>query len=95
MQRQTIRQPTQPATAKLQQEEQQPGTQKKKSKTMGNTRRLEMFNLVLLLREKANDYRAGNISNYYEIWRSITSDKYILDVVENGLFLSFYKDQPS
>ena len=54
-----------------------------------------MFNLVLLLREKANDYRAGNISNYYEIWRSITSDKYILDVAENGLFLSFYKDQPS
>ena len=62
---------------------------------MGNTRRLEMFNLVLLLREKANDYRAGNISNYYEIRRSITSDKYILDVVENGLFLNFYKDQPS
>ena len=42
-----------------------------------------------------DSYRAGNISNYYENWRSITSGKYVLCIVENGLLLSFYKDQPS
>ena len=76
-------------TAKLQQEKQQRGIQTKELKVMGHTRRLEMSSLVLLLREKANSYRAGNISNFHESWRSITSDKYILSIVENGLLLSF------
>ena len=59
------------------------------------TKRLEISSLILLLREKANSYCADNISNYYEHWRSITSDKYILSIVQNGLLLSFDKDQPS
>ena len=59
------------------------------------TKRLEICSLILLLREKANSYCADNISNYYEHWRSITSDKYILSIVQNGLLLSFDKDQPS
>ena len=62
---------------------------------MGNTRRLEISGLVISLREKTNSCGAGNISNYFENWRSITSDKYILGIRENDLLLSFYKDQPS
>ena len=62
---------------------------------MGLSKRLETSSLILLLREKANSYCADNISNYYEHWRSITSDKYILSIVQNGLLLSFDKDQPS
>ena len=62
---------------------------------MEHTRRLEISSLILLLKEKANSYYAGNISNYYEHWRSITSDNYILSIVQNGLLLSFDKDQPS
>ena len=62
---------------------------------MGHTRRLEIYSLVILLREKANSHFAGNISKYYESWRYITSDKYILGIVENGLLLTFDKDQPS
>ena len=50
----------------LQQEEQQQGIQTKELKVMGHTRRLEISSLVLLLREKANSYRAGNISNFHE-----------------------------
>ena len=56
---------------------------------MGHTRRLEKLSLVLLLREKPNSYWAGNISDYYENWRRINSDKYILGNV------SFDKDQPT
>ena len=48
-----------------------------------------------MLREKANSYCAGNISIYYENWRSITSDKYVLYIVKNSLLLSFDKNQPS
>ena len=62
---------------------------------MEQTRRLEISSLILLLREKTNSYCAGNISNWYENWRSITSEKYILNIVQNGLVLSFDKDQPS
>ena len=39
-------------------------------------------------------YCVDNISNYYENWRSITSDKYILGIAQNGPLLSFDKDQP-
>ena len=67
-------------------------TRGKKLKVMGHTRGLEISSLVLLLREKANSYCAGNISNYYENWRSIISDKYILGIVENDALLSFEKD---
>ena len=56
---------------------------------MGHARRLEMSSLVLLLREKTNSYCVGNISNYLENWRRITSDKYILGNVQNSLLLSF------
>ena len=62
---------------------------------MEHTRRLEISSLILLLRKKANSYCAGNISNCYENWRSITLDEYILSIVQNGLFLSFDKDQSS
>ena len=51
--------------------------------------------MFLLLRQKTNIYCAGNIRNYCENWRSITSDKYILGIIENVLLLSFNKDQPS
>ena len=87
---------TDPANnSKVKQEEQQPGIQTKELKVMKHTKRLERSSLVLLLREKANSYCAGNISNYYENWRSITSDKYIQGIVQNGLLLSFNKDQLS
>ena len=62
---------------------------------MGHTRRLEKSSLVLLLREKANSYCAGSISNYHENWRSINSEKYILGIVKNDLLLCFDKDQPN
>ena len=51
--------------------------------------------MFLLLRQKTNIYCAGNIRNYCENWRSITSDKYILGIIENVLLLSFNKDQSS
>ena len=81
LQRRNTRQPTQPTTAMLQQEEQQPGIQTKELEVMEHTRGLEISSLILLLREKANSYCASNISNYYEHWRSISSDKYILSIV--------------
>ena len=62
---------------------------------MEHTRRLEISSLILLLRKKENSYCAGNISNRYENWRSTTLDEYILSIVQNGLLLSFDKDQPS
>ena len=62
---------------------------------MEHTRRLEISSLIVLLKVKANSYCAGNISNYYEHWRSITTDKCILSIVQNGLLLSFDKDQAS
>ena len=67
LQRQNIRQPTQPTTAKLQQEEQQPGIQTKELNVMGHTRRLEISSSLLLLREKENSYCAGKIKNWREV----------------------------
>ena len=62
---------------------------------MEHKRRLEISSLILLLRQKTNNYCTGNISNYYENWISITSNKYNLDIVENDLLLTFDKEQPS
>ena len=89
LQRQNIRRQTHSATAKLQQEEQQPWIQTKELKVMDHTRRLEIFSLILL-----NSYCAANIINCYRNWRSITSGKHIQNIVQNDLLLSFDKDQP-
>ena len=62
---------------------------------MEHARRLEISSLILLLRKKANSYCAGNISNCFENWRSITSNKYILSIVQNDLLVSFDEDQLS
>lgn len=39
--------------------------------------------------------RAGNIRNHSHLWRHITQDEYILDIVENGLKLNFKDEVPS
>ena len=35
--------------------------------------------------QKVEKFKAGNIKNYYNIWVSITSDHFILDIVKNVL----------
>ena len=41
-----------------------------------------------------DNYKAGNIRYHIEKWRDITSDKYILDIVQNGLMLNFGAEPP-
>ena len=46
------------------------------------------------LDQKVLNYRAGNIRHFYHGWRSLTSDKHILSIVQNGLELNFLVEPP-
>ena len=39
-------------------------------------------------------FQAGNIARYPEAWKRLTSDKFILDIVQNGLKLNFLGEVP-
>ena len=43
---------------------------------------------------KADSFQAGNIKHFLESWKSITSDKYILDIVKHGLKLEVLTEVP-
>ena len=38
-----------------------------------------------------DNYTAGNIKNHITAWESITSNKFILDAIANGLTIEFFK----
>ena len=46
------------------------------------------------LRVKVVNFQAGNIRNKAKKWRSYTSDKNILDIVDNGLSIKFVGEPP-
>ena len=69
--------------------------EKKGIKSNGTFKKGGNIKFGSIIKRKTNNYRPGNISNYYEYWISITSDKKILGIVENILLLSFDKAQPS
>lgn len=50
-------------------------------------------NIIFEPKEKFKSYCAGNISNQYKNWKTITSDIYIRGIVKRGLILSFNKDK--
>ena len=56
--------------------------------TVGHVNRAQLDYLV-------DNFRAGGIRHHLDTWRAFTSDKYILDIVENGLKLNFTADAPS
>ena len=43
---------------------------------------------------KADSFQAGNIKHFLESWKSITSDKYILDIAKHGLKLEVLTEIP-
>ena len=46
------------------------------------------------LKTQVVNFKAGNISTKYQNWRKLTSDRYILDIVRNGLKLEFSNEPP-
>ena len=47
------------------------------------------------MNQEVSVIHAGNIRNHSHLWRQITQDEYILDIVENGLKLNFKDEMPS
>ena len=47
------------------------------------------------LQQKVDTYRAGGIRHHYQAWKKLTSDSFILDIVQKGLKLNFISDTPS
>ena len=55
---------------------------------------MKLKNVVKTSVSKADSFQAGNIKNFWENWKRITSDKYILDIVKHGLKLEFLSVAP-
>ena len=47
-----------------------------------------MHEILHHVRKKIFTYSAGNTSIHYQVWQSMTLDKYILDILKNGLPLT-------
>jgi len=47
------------------------------------------YNIKVKLTNDMKAYKAGNVKNYYDDWRKLTSDIYILTIIKNGLRLEF------
>lgn len=62
-------------------------------KVNSEEKKLRASNIIFEPKEKFKSYCAGNISNQYKNWKTITSDKYIRGIVKRGLTLSFNKDK--
>ena len=46
---------------------------------------------ISILETEVKFYTAGKIANYYHLWKKLTSDKFILDIVRTGLKIEFFK----
>ena len=55
---------------------------------------MKLNNVIKTSINKADSFQAGNIKNFLENWKRITSDKYILDTVKHGLKLEFLSEAP-
>ena len=55
---------------------------------------MKLNNVIKTSINKADSFQAGNIKNFLENWKRITSDKYILDIVKHGLKLEFLSVAP-
>ena len=55
---------------------------------------MKLNNVIKTSINKADSFQAGNIKNFLENWKRITSDKYILDIVKHGLKLEFLSVSP-
>ena len=55
---------------------------------------MKLKNVVKTSVSKADRFQAGNIKFFWENWKRITSDKYILDIVKHGLKLEFLSVAP-
>ena len=55
---------------------------------MGHTRRLEISSLVLLLREKANSYCAGNIKGALSCLRKFLATEIPLKTTKNAFYFT-------
>ena len=55
---------------------------------------MKLKNIIQTSISKADSFQAGNITNFLENWKRITSDKYILDIVKHGLKLEFLSEAP-
>ena len=55
---------------------------------------MKLNNAIKTSISKADSFQAGNIKNFLENWKRITSDKYILDIVKHGLKLEFLSEAP-
>ena len=56
---------------------------------------MKLNNVIKTSISKADSFQAGNIKNFLENWKRITSDKYILDIVKHGLKLEFLSEAPN
>lgn len=45
--------------------------------------------LVAWLRSEIPFFKAGNIYNHIQKWEAITNDKFILNIIENGVSVEF------
>ena len=61
-----------------------------KNRQVGPSHKIDIDHLHL----KVKNFRAGNIRHYINKWMDITSDGYILDIVQNGLKLNFSAKAP-
>ena len=55
---------------------------------------MKLNNVIKTSIRKTDSFQAGNIKNVLENWKGITSDKYILDIVNHGLKLEFFSEAP-
>ena len=55
---------------------------------------MKLKNVVKTSISKADSFQAGNIKNFLENWKRITSDKFILDIVKHGLKIEFLSVAP-
>ena len=49
----------------------------------------QVSDAFLCLKNKPGNFLAGKISYYYESWKTLTKDRYILDIVRNGYQIEF------
>ena len=43
--------------------------------------------IIPILKRNIQNFRGGNLKNHLTKWKNVTSDKTILDIIENGLKL--------
>ena len=57
---------------------------------------LESYGIdINALHKKVQNYSAGNIQHFLHKWKELTSDKHILNIVQDGLLLNFAGEPPN